>query len=181
MVRAIFGLLLLVALPSAAWAQSGPADNSLYGTPSEARWSPFSAVLPTCDDPGVLSTITGRFAQTENTFWGGNHAIAGFDGVREIGFRANGLSYIPRRYCVARATMDDPQLPADDRRRMRTAVYSIAANAGIIGWSWGVEWCVVGLDREHAYAPDCDVLRPIIERSIGQYKWLADYGLKARY
>jgi hypothetical protein len=100
--------------------------------------------------------------------------------VREIGFRANGLSYIPRRYCVARAQLDDPRA-ADDRQKMRTAVYSIAANAGIIGLGWGVEWCVVGFDRNHAYAPDCDVLRPIIERWIGQYKWLADYGLKARY
>ena len=103
-------------------------------------------------------------------------------GRGEIGFRANGLAYIPRRYCVARALMDDPRAPTDDRmRRKRTAVYSIAADAGIIGLGWGVEWCVVGLDRNHAYAPDCDVLRPIIERWIGQYKWLADYGLKARY
>ena len=130
---------------------------------------------------GESLTITGRFAETENTFWGGEHAIAGFEGVREIGFRANGLAYIPRRYCVARALMDDPRIPTDDRMRKRTAVYSIAANAGIIGVSWGVEWCVVGLDRNHAYAPDCYVLRPIIERWIGQYKWLADYGLKARY
>ena len=182
MVRAIFGLLLLVGLASGASAQSGPAEDSMYGTPAEARWAPFFATLPKCDDAGVLSTISGRFAQTENTFWGGEHAIAGFEGVREIGFRANGLAYMPRRYCVARALMDDPRAPTDDRmRRKRTTVYSIAADAGIIGLGWGVEWCVVGLDREHAYAPDCYVLRPIIERWIGQYKWLADYGLKARY
>jgi hypothetical protein len=181
MVRAIFGLLLLIGFPAAACAQSGPADDSIYGVPAEARWAPFFAVLPKCDDAGVLSRITSRFDQTENTFWGGVHAIAGFQRVREIGFRANGLSYIPRRYCVARALVDDPSLPTDDRSRTRTAVYSIAANAGIIGWDWGVEWCVVGLDREHAYAPDCDVLRPILERWIGQYKGLGDYGLKARY
>jgi hypothetical protein len=180
MVRAILGLLMLLGLASAASAQSGPADNSLYGTPAEARWAPFFATLPTCDDASVLSTITSRFGETENTYWGGAHAIAGFDRVREIGFRANGISYIPRRYCVARAQLDDPRA-ADDRLKTRTAVYSIAANAGIIGLGWGVEWCVVGLDRNHAYAPDCDVLRPIIERWIGQYKWLADYGLKARY
>ncbi len=181
MVRAIIGLMLLLGLGSAASAQSGPADDSLYGTPAEARWAPFFAALPKCDDGSVLSTITSRFSETENTFWGGVHAIAGFERVREIGFRANGLSYIPRRYCVASALMDDPRAPADDTRRARTAVYSIGANAGILGIGWGVEWCVVGLDREHAYAPDCYVLRPIIERWIGQYKWLADYGLKARF
>jgi hypothetical protein len=181
MVRAIFASLLLLGLASTASAQSGPADNSLYGTPAEARWAPFYADLPKCDDASVLSTITSRFGEAENTFWGGAHAIAGFDRVREIGFRANGLSYIPRRYCVARAALDDPLAPGDGRQTLRTAVYSIGANAGIIGIPWGVEWCVVGLDRNHAYAPDCDVLRPIIERWIGQYKWLADYGLKARF
>jgi hypothetical protein len=181
MIRAILGFAALICLTATASAQSGPAENSLYGTPAEARWAPFFAVLPNCDDASVLSTITGRFAETENTFWGGAHAIAGFEQVREIGFRANGLSYIPRRYCVARAVMDNPREPMDEKHRVRTAVYSIGADTGIIGLTWGVEWCVVGLDREHAYAPDCYVLRPIIERWIGQYKWLAEYGLKARY
>ena len=50
---------------------------------------------------------------------------------------------------------------------------------GIIGATWGVEWCVVGLDPNFAYAPACSILRPIIEREIGQYKWLSEYGLKA--
>jgi hypothetical protein len=183
MLRAIFGFLALVGSLSAACA--GPAELSLYGTPAEARWAPFHSTLPACDDSGVLSTITGRFAETENTYWGGVHAIESYDRVREIGFRSNGLSYIPRRYCIARALMIDPQVPPDDRaRRERTVVYSVVAAGGIIGWTWGVEWCVVGLDRMHAYAPDCYVLKPIIERRIGelrQMSWLEAYGLKARY
>jgi hypothetical protein len=182
MVRAIIGLLLLLGFASLAQAQSGPAEDSIYGTPSEARWSPFFAVLPGCDDSGVLSTISSRFDETENTFWGGAHAIGAFERVREIGFRSNGLSYIPRRYCVARAAMVDPRVMTPDRTRMRTVIYAIGANSGIIGVSWGVEWCVVGLDRQLAYAPDCLVLRPILERWIGEYKQLgAAYGLKARY
>jgi hypothetical protein len=45
----------------------------------------------------------------------------------------------------------------------------------------GVDWCVVGLDRERAYALDCDVLRPILERCIGEFKAVGEsYGLKAR-
>ena len=102
--------------------------------------------------------------------------------MREIGFRANGLSYIPRRYCVARAAMADPP-----RRRGRPAKacgpWSIPSwpTPGIFGLDWGVEWCVVGLDRSHAYAPDCDVLKPILERWIGEYKPPPIYGLKARY
>jgi hypothetical protein len=30
----------------------------------------------------------------------------------------------------------------------------------MIGASWGVEWCVVGLDRDWAYNPRCKMARP---------------------
>jgi len=38
----------------------------------------------------------------------------------------------------------------------------------MIGWGWGVEWCVVGLDRNLAYAPSCSVLRPFATRYLGE-------------
>ena len=101
--------------------------------------------------------------------------------MREIGFRANGLSIIPRRYCIGRAIMAEPPQNPGYEKRERTVIYSIASDAGIFGQSLDIAWCVVGLDRERAYAPDCLVLKPILDRSIGQYKWLATYGLKARY
>lgn len=180
MLRALIGWLAVFGAVSAAEAQSGPLPITQYETPSEARWAPFSSNLPTCDDASVLSTISGRFSQAENTYWGGVNAIAGFERVKEIGFRANGLGYIPRRYCVARAIVDDPRTTPPVERKPTTVVYSVTANAGIIGFSWGVEWCVVGFDREHAYEPACDVLRPILERWLGETK-SAEYGLKARY
>lgn len=181
MARAILFLAMMLGLASGAAAQSGPAQDTLYGTPAEARWAPFFAVMPACDDPGVLGQISSRFSQAEAIFWNGQHAVAGYERVREIGFRANGLSYIPRRYCIAKAVMaQPPQVPTTERPE-RTVIYSIASNAGIFGQSLDVAWCIVGLDRERAYAPDCEVLKPILERSIGQYKWLATYGLKARY
>ena len=133
--------------------------------PAEARWAPFYANMPACDDGGVLSTISGRFAETQREFWNSQLAIAGFDRVREIGFRANGLAYIPRRYCIARAAMSDS--------RERTVIYNVVSDFGIIGVTWGVEWCVIGLDPNFAYAPACSTLRPIIEREIGavQMAW----------
>jgi hypothetical protein len=171
--RAIFGLMAFFLLGPFAWAGGGPAQLNLYDTPAEARWAPFVADMPACDDNGVLSTISGRFGGTQREFWNSNLAIAGFDRVREIGFRSNGLSYIPRRYCVARAAMSD--------QRERTVVYAVGTQLGIIGNTWGVEWCVVGMDPTFAYAPDCEVIRPILEREIGKAKWLAGYGLKAHY
>ena len=172
MKRAIFGLMAFFFLVPLARAGGGPAQLNLYDTPAEARWSPFFDNMPACDDSGVLSTISGRFAGTQREFWNSDLAIAGFERVREIGFRSNGLSYIPRRYCVARAAMSD--------QKQRTVVYDVGTETGIIGATWGVEWCVVGIDPTFAYAPACEVIRPILEREIGKAKWLAEYGLKAR-
>ena len=181
MLRALIGLLAVFGAASLAQAQqSGPAPITQYETPAEARWAIFSSDLPACDNPSVLSIITGRFSEAENTYWGGQSAIGAFDRVKEIGFRSNGLAYIPRRYCVARAMMDDPRAAPPIERKPTTVIYDVTADAGIIGFTWGVEWCVVGFDREHAYEPACDVLRPILERWIGQTK-ASGYGLKARY
>jgi hypothetical protein len=127
--------------------------------PAEERYHSWSGVLPACDDAGVLSRISDRFAQTESEFWNSSIRLAGFDRVREIGYRANGVAYIPRRYCIARSV--------DGDGKFRAVIYDIGEDLGIIGWGYGVEWCVVGLDREFAYAPACRVLRPFAERRLG--------------
>ena len=135
------------------------------------RSTPISPTFPSATTLRVLSTITGRFAETENTYWGGVHAIAGFERVREIGFRSNGLDYIPRRYCVGRAA--DRRSPRSrlrsGRRRRRSSIPSARTRASSDG-AGASSGASSGFDREHAYAPDCDVLRPIIERRIGVLK-----------
>jgi hypothetical protein len=168
--RAVFSVLAFLLLNTLARTGGGPAELNLYDVPAEARWRPFIADMPTCDNSWVLSSISGRFAQTQREFWDPQLSIAGFDRVREIGFRSNGLAYMPRRFCIARAAMSDS--------KERTVIYNVGSNFGIIGNNWGVEWCVVGLDPNFAYAPACSILRPIIEREIGRYKWLSEYNLK---
>ncbi len=135
--------------------------------PAEERYSPYSGVLPACDDPGVLSTISDRFAQKEGEFWNSSIRLASFDRIHEIGYRANGVSYIPRRYCIARSV--------DADGKFRPVIFDIGEDLGMIGWGWGVEWCVVGLDRNLAYAPGCSVLRPFAARYLGQA------AIRARY
>jgi hypothetical protein len=169
--RAIFGLLAFILLNTVARA-GGPAELNQYDVPAEARWAPFYGNMPACEDVGVLSALSSRFNQTQREFWNSQLAISSFDRIREIGFRSDGLAYIPRRFCIARAAMSDS--------KERTVIYNVVSSFGIIGISWGVEWCVIGLDPNFAYAPACSTLRPIIEREIGQYKWLGEYGLNAR-
>jgi hypothetical protein len=121
--------------------------------PAERRYEPFeSATVPVCDDPLPLSEIQSRFHDRESEFWRTGLEIVAFEGVREIGFRSNGLDYIPRRYCMAYAQMNDA--------KVRAVSYSISRDLGPLGSQFGVEWCLQGLDRFDANAPNCKMARP---------------------
>jgi hypothetical protein len=106
--------------------------------------------VPPCD--AALGTISARFAGKERRFWASDLSIESFDKVRELAFRPWGPDAIPRRYCTARARLSNG--------RETTVHYSIAEALGLIGATWGVEWCVVGYDRNLAYAPNCKMALP---------------------
>jgi hypothetical protein len=131
--------------------------------PAEERIIPYSAKLPLCDTPSVLDTLASRFAAKESEYWHSSLQIVSYDRIGQSGFRTNGRDYIPRRYCSARALFNDG--------RRRWAVYSIGEDLGIIGfgfgladYSFGLDWCVGGLDRGWAYGPGCEALKPIVGR-----------------
>ncbi len=112
----------------------------------------YDGVLPPCDAQPALYKIASRFNQKENTFWNTDLAIVGFDRIRETAFRSWAPNTIPRRFCSAVVEVSDG--------RKHAIHYSIAEDTGMIGASWGVEWCVVGLDRNWAYNPACKMARP---------------------
>lgn len=120
--------------------------------PAELRMVPYSGQTPACADPGVLNDIVSGFAARESWYWNSPLAIVAFEGVSEAGMRNNGLSYIPRRYCRASAVFNDGQL--------RRVVYNVGEGLGFIGGGPGVTWCVVGLDRNHAFSPNCQAAGP---------------------
>ncbi len=120
--------------------------------PAERRYEPFDSVLPACDDLAPLNEILTRFHERESEFWRTGLEIAAFENIREIGFRSNGLDYIPRRYCQAQVILNDA--------KVRAVSYAISKDLGGIGDIFGIEWCVVGLDRNDAYAPNCKMARP---------------------
>jgi hypothetical protein len=135
--------------------------------PAEQRHSPYSGALSPCDDSWILGEITYGFGATESGFWASSLQIGGYDRIREIGFRANGLGYIPRRFCVARVALND--------QSFHLIVYQIQESLGFVGFGQGVQWCVVGLDRNLAYAPACSALRPYVTRFLGEKALTARY------
>jgi len=152
---AIFALLAMGA--------SASAQNVLR---AEERYIPYSGNLPSCDAPWAVQTIMWRFQQTRSEFWHSDLQMLFFDRIRELGYRSNGLSYIPRRYCAARVFLNDCDPRVDDRCKGRAVIYAIGENTNMIGWNDGVMWCVIGLDPSLAYAPNCQALKPIVDTDI---------------
>ncbi len=144
LLRGALALLVLATAVSAAWAR--PIE------PAERRYSPYTGKVPFCQTPDVLDDIKTRFSDTESEYWKSGLQILGFDQPTEIGFRTNGLDYIPRRYCTVRAMMND--------QKVHVVSYSVGELLGLIGADYGVEYCIAGLDRFNAYAPGCKMARP---------------------
>lgn len=144
--------LVVLGLLSAFTGSSVSADQRM---PAEQWTEPYQASLaklPLCDDPRVLEKIQDRFASTERDYWNSVLTITQFEYVRPTDFRPWGLDFIPRRFCKGAVLTSD--------QRKREVVYSVIEDANVAGWSWGVEWCVRGLDRSWAYAPYCSAAGP---------------------
>jgi len=112
----------------------------------------YSGEVPACDEQSALNLIATRFAETERQFWASNLTITQYEKLSEIAFRPWGPEYLPRRYCHGTIYTSDA--------RKRQIYYSIVEAGGPLGATWGVQWCIVGLDRNYAYAPSCKMAQP---------------------
>lgn len=142
---------VLACLPTVA-GETHAAPETRDAPPAEARIIPYAGVLPACADPFVLAQISRDFSDRESAYWASDLSIAAWVHVREVGYRNNGEAYIPRRYCSALAEFNDG--------RRRRVGYDLGEDLGFSGVGWGVEWCVVGLDRDLSFAPNCKMTRP---------------------
>ncbi len=151
MARAVRALAFALAF---APILAGLADGALARpvVPAEKRYYDYDGDLPACGDQAVLGTISARFARKESEYWNTSLEIVGFDRVKLLAARPWGLDHIPRNFCTARALLND--------NSYHDVSYSVAEDTGIIGFGTGVEWCVLGLDRDLAYAPACQLARP---------------------
>ena len=137
--------ILLSFFASAPAYSANWLEKSIYLTGPN-----YDGVLPPCE--AALGKIASRFAEKESRFWNSPLQIVAFERVRDTAYSPWALGTIPRRFCSARAIVNDG--------RKHAVYYSIGEDTGIIGKTWGVEWCVVGLDRNWAYNPACKMARP---------------------
>ena len=134
---------MLAAGPGWAYNQRGRAEDREYR---------YSAILPGCENQGVLDTVTGRFADRELDYRNSSLTIVELHTIRTVAFRPNGPDLIPRRYCSAVVRTSDLV--------KRSLDYFIVEDGSQIGFTYGVEWCVSGLDYSYTYGARCSGARP---------------------
>jgi hypothetical protein len=110
----------------------------------------YDSNVPPCD--AMLDQITANFVEKEGKFWNSSLYITGFSNVREIAFRPWESGNIPRRFCTAQVAISDG--------KVRTMNFSIIEDGGFASIGPGVEFCIVGLDRNWAFNPACRMARP---------------------
>jgi hypothetical protein len=144
---------IALGAPLALWLSAAPAQAANWFEQNFWLSGPrYDARLPACDSTLALGVIQHTFSQKESRFWQTRLQINDFEGIQETGFSPWAPDTIPRRFCSAVALISDGI--------RRPVHYTIGEDLGEIGSMWGVEWCVVGLDRNWAYAPACRMARP---------------------
>lgn len=140
------GLALGVISQSAAQAANWFEKNLWLPGPEYFR------DMPACDFPPALDRIIGNFQTKENRFWNSELKIVDIENIHETAVLAWAAQSIPRRFCRGTALISDGARHA--------IYYSIGEDTGMIGMDFGVNFCVVGLDRNWAYGPACRAARP---------------------
>ena len=112
----------------------------------------YDQVLPPCNYRAALDRIIGDFQIKEARFWNSRLQIVGIENIQQTALLPWASQNIPRRFCSGTAVINDGARHA--------IFYSIAEDTGTIGIDWGVNFCVIGLDRNFAYGPACRAARP---------------------
>jgi len=145
------GALLLAGLMVAGATISGHAAG-FFEMNFYLSGPRYSANVPLCTESGPLGRIQAHFRTKEGRYWNSDLSIVDFQNVREVAMRPWAAAAIPRRFCRADALVSDGV-----RRKI---YYSIVEDGGFAGMTFGIEWCVVGLDRNWAYNPACKMAMP---------------------
>jgi hypothetical protein len=143
--RIAFGVLLSLMSFGEGAKAANPLELNFYLSGPR-----YDGLVPVCE--AALPSITYRFREKESTFWNSALEITGYYDVHETAYRPWQSDNIPRRYCSASVMINDG--------KPRTLRYSIIEDGGLASFGSGVEFCVVGLDRNWAFNPACKAARP---------------------
>jgi hypothetical protein len=141
-------LVSLMAAVTLLWAPPARSANIF----EKEFWLSGPLYSALCEEHEPLKMIERRFGTKEGKFWNSDLKIVGFEKIQEVAWQPWAPGTIPRRFCSASVLVSDGV--------WRSMYYSITEDAGMIGVSYDVEFCVVGLDREWSYQPACLRAKP---------------------
>jgi hypothetical protein len=144
--RLALGMALSLVFVSQVWAANIFEKNFWLSGPR------YDGVMPACDYRMALEHIISDFRTKESRFWNSRLQIVGIENIQQLAVLPWAAQDIPRRFCSGTALINDGA--------RHEIFYSIAEDTGLIGEGWGVNFCVVGLDRNLAYGPACRAARP---------------------
>ena len=157
----LFPLVMALALAgpcvapahAGSWLEDAPANAASWLEKNFWLSGPnYSREMPACDYAPAVNRVMIDFHTKEVRFWNSRLKIVGIENIRQSAYLPWAAQSIPRRFCSGTALIND-----GGRHRI---YYSIASGTGIIGASWGVNFCVVGIDRNWAYGPNCRAAQP---------------------
>lgn len=140
----LFALVAVVSAAGAAHAANAFEKGFWLEGPR------YDSQIPPCEAP--LDKIAANFVEKEAKFWNSNLYIMRFMHVREIALRPWESNHIPRRFCTAQVAISDG--------KVRTMNFSVIEDGGFASIGEGVEFCIIGLDRNWAFNPACRMARP---------------------
>jgi hypothetical protein len=145
--------MALVTLVSALSLMAAQARAATFFEKNFGLSGPrYDRVIPPCDYAPALDRIIGNFRTKEFRFWNSQLRIVGIEDIKETAELPWAAQSIPRRFCNGTALIND-----GTRHHI---VYSLGEDTGMIGMDFGVNFCVVGLDRNWAYSPNCRAAGP---------------------
>ncbi len=145
--RRFAALLSVVGLASALSAVPGPAaafEGLLYSAVANHS-------VPKCEDGAVLDIIRDKFSYADQNILHRNLSIAVVDRIHQAHAGSNDPSPIFRRYCEARANLSNG--------KHTTLYYLLEQDAGFVGVTWNVEYCLIGLEPWRIHDGRCHTLR----------------------
>jgi len=137
--------LSFVAVPQ-GWAANIFEKNFWLSGPR------YDGEMPACDYRATLDHIINDFRTKESRFWNSRLQIVGIENIQQLAILPWAAQNIPRRFCSGTELINDGE--------RHEIFYSIAEDTGLAGEGWGINFCVVGLDRNLAYGPGCRAARP---------------------
>lgn len=107
--------------------------------------------FPACNEPSLEHRIIERYNYAEKKQWHRGYEMSLLSRMHEHSTQLWYDSMIVRRYCAATAHFSNGS--------KRQVYFLVEDDAGFAGMTWGITYCVLGLDPWHNHDGNCRTMR----------------------